>query len=106
MSQLSSALGQEKTNTLITAFLTETDEAIATIADGLAHQAVDKALGGRIHHAAGSSALIGAEKLRDALVALEDRVAQGAALDNDDGTTLQQIWRATREELHRHAHNH
>ena len=106
LSQLSSALGQEKTNTLITAFFTETDEAIATIADGLAHQAVDKALGGRIHHAAGSSALIGAEKLRDALVALEDRVAQGAALDHDDATTLQQIWRATREELHHHAHNH
>ncbi|WP_213686090.1 hypothetical protein [Roseicyclus sp.] len=50
--------------------------------------------------------MIGAEKLRDALVALEDRVAQGAALDQDDAATLQQIWRATREELHRHAQDH
>jgi hypothetical protein len=86
--------------------LTETGEAIAAIADGLAERAVDKALGGRIHHAAGSCALIGAVKLRDALVALEDQVAQGAALHQSDGATLQQIWRATREELHRHAQHH
>ena len=86
--------------------MTQTVEAVAAISEELAYQAVDKTLGGRIHHAAGSSALIGAEKLRDALVALEDRVAQGAALDQDDAATLQQIWRATREELHRHAQEH
>jgi hypothetical protein len=86
--------------------LAQTAEAVAAISKGLAQQVIDKVLGRRILHAAGSFALIGAVKLRDALVALEYHVAQGVALHQSDAATLQQIWRANREELHRHAQHH
>lgn len=104
--QLSATLGQEKTHWLVAAFLSETGASVAAITQGIAQKDQSQALGQRIHHAAGSCALIGAASLRKTLIALEDRVTMGAPLDGDDIATLQSIWAETSQALQRHAQPH
>ncbi|MBF9046419.1 response regulator [Rhodobacterales bacterium LSUCC0031] len=101
--QLAITLGKERTHQLVAAFLAETDASIGSITQAIAQNEENVSLGQRIHHAAGSCALIGASRLRETLIGLEDRVTQGAYLEDNDIAALHQIWDETSQALNMHA---
>ena len=97
--ELVEALGSEKIETIMTSFLDETGEAISLIAERLEAQDTADGLIEKIHHTAGSAALVGAEGLRTCLADLETKLASGAACDPSDGRSLGEIWSKTAPEL-------
>jgi len=96
---LACALGPEKTDRLIADVTAEMDAAIDRIVTSIADGTADEALRGRVHHAAGSAAVLGAEALRRALADLEERIAAGGALHHTAGPNLEAIWAETAAEL-------
>lgn len=103
LSELSDALGQARLADLIAEFIARTDAAVATIAARLDEGAVDKSLGPQVHDAAGASGMVGATALREALGALEGRIAAAAPVDATEAPALRATWKATREALRRAA---
>ena len=101
LKELSTALGPAKVSTLITSFVTEMEAGLIDITEGIARYPETEGLREKVHHAAGSSALLGAEALRTALVTLEnhlDGAEQEVALPvTPDG--LVDIWEKTAPEL-------
>nr|WP_239025453.1 PAS domain-containing hybrid sensor histidine kinase/response regulator [Roseibacterium persicicum] len=99
LDELAAALGPEKVRALVGAYLSETGAAIAAIVARLQTGAVDASLADAVHHAAGSSALFGAQALRGALAALEDRIRDGDAPDAQDASALAEVWTRTAQAL-------
>jgi PAS domain S-box-containing protein len=97
---LSEAIGPDRIAALIVEFASEMEDAIATIAGSVEQGRTDAALGAKVHHAAGSTALFGAEALREALASLEQRIERGEACDRGLGDVLRRTWADTRAELH------
>jgi HPt (histidine-containing phosphotransfer) domain-containing protein len=96
------ALGQDKIGDLIREFLTEMDEAIGTISGQVDAGDIDRSLRERVHKAAGSAALFGAEALHATLVAVQDRVDEGVACEAGQGAAMRRIWTKTSAELRQH----
>jgi CheY-like chemotaxis protein/HPt (histidine-containing phosphotransfer) domain-containing protein/anti-sigma regulatory factor (Ser/Thr protein kinase) len=94
-------LGPEKMKSLVGDFVSETDETIEAIAASCETGDVEPSLAPRAHKAAGSSALVGANALRELLVAIEDRIANGDKPNAQDGVALRRIWQQTRDDLQR-----
>ncbi len=89
--ELTSSLGSEKIQNLITEFLRECDEGISEIAEKISEGENGDELRKQVHHLAGSSAIVGAEALRAALVDVETNMVEGkitTALDSETVTTL------------------
>jgi PAS domain S-box-containing protein len=99
---LAEALGRERVMHIVGEFVTEMDAAVDAICAALDAGNVAASLAQEVHHAAGSSALVGAVALREVLASLEDRIARGDGVDGRDGTVLRQVWRETREDIARH----
>jgi len=99
LADLSDALGQARITTLIAEFIAETEAALEAIAHRVGHGDIAPDLAPQIHQLAGSSALVGAVALRETLVALEDRVAQGGVMEARDAPVLREVWQATRDAL-------
>lgn len=99
LTQLAEALGQQKIGTLIKDFVAEMEDAMATISTCIETGRIDAALEGKVHSAAGSSALFGAVVLREELISLEERLQAGAECDRALGAKLRETWSRTAREL-------
>jgi two-component system sensor histidine kinase/response regulator len=88
---LAEALGRERVMHIVGEFVTEMDAAVDAICAALDAGNVAASLAQEVHHAAGSSALVGAVALREVLASLEDRIARGDGVDGRDGTVLRQV---------------
>lgn len=102
LDSLTKALGHARVADLISQYRTEMEGAVTHISDALDSGAVDAALAEKVHHAAGSSAMVGAMTLRDALARLEDRITRGDAASPEEAAALQRIWARTRDALPPH----
>ncbi|MDU8913698.1 ATP-binding protein [Aestuariicoccus sp. MJ-SS9] len=96
---LAEALGPQKTAALVGDFLTEMTSAVETISAAIEAGATDEALREKVHHAAGSAAIVGAEAIRSLLAQIEDRLLSGKSCDGQHAHQLRETWRATVPEL-------
>ncbi|MFK7870997.1 MAG: ATP-binding protein [Roseobacter sp.] len=99
LGELIEALGSGKIETLVASFLDESGEAIATIAQWLEAEEAADGLLEKVHHTAGSAALLGAEVLRASLADLENRLAEGDVCNASDAKMLRDTWSKTAPEL-------
>jgi len=99
---LAVALGQDRIGDLIGDFLAEMDEAIGAISGQVDAGDVDRSLRERVHKAAGSAALFGAEALHATLVAVQDRIDDGMACEAGHGAAMRRIWTETSGALRQH----
>ena len=99
LEELAGAVGSERINALIDSFLAEMDETLTGCAARFEDESVRDGLRGRVHHAAGSAALLGAEVLHAALSELEAELMAGAADDRESHDRLRDIWAGTAAEL-------
>ncbi len=95
LAALADSLGPEKTAGLVSAFLAELGAAVEAIAYRFETGETVGTLREDVHHAAGSAALLGAERLRRDLVRLEELLAAGAHGRADDATRLRATWADT-----------
>ncbi|MEQ9259267.1 MAG: ATP-binding protein [Roseovarius sp.] len=99
LEELAGILGAARVGKLIESFLAEMDAAVADIAASLVSGHVEAGLRAKVHHAAGSAALLGAEALQGALADLETALAEGRMADAASRRSLDETWRATAPEL-------
>lgn len=92
---LAETLGREKTAALVDEFLSETTAAVQAIVRRLGAAETAESLRADIHHAAGSAALLGAERLRGELARLEERLKVGASCGAEEAGRLDAAWRET-----------
>lgn len=97
--ELAGALGAEKIDALVKSFLDETGAAIEDIAKHIGAGDITEGLQEKIHHIAGSAALLGAEVLRTLLVELENQLVDAQTIDPSDAETLTEVWAVTVPEL-------
>jgi PAS domain S-box-containing protein len=100
LAELGDALGATRIAELIHAFVSETDAAIEAIAARVEQGETDDALSRQAHHTAGSSALVGAVGLSEALRSIEGRIAEGGRIEVAEATAVREIWKATRDAFH------
>ena len=102
LSDLVNALGAEKISRLVQDFSDEMGETLVSL-DKCARSGEPKPeMRDKIHYAAGSSALLGAEALRLTLAKLEAQLAEGFVCDPASSDKLKKIWSVTAMELEAH----
>ena len=92
---LAETLGPEKTAALVAEFLSETSAAVDAIVRRLGAGEAGGALQADVHHAAGSAALLGAERLRAELAGIEERLGGGSTGTPGDAERLAAAWSET-----------
>lgn len=102
LDDLAETLGRDRLDALLDDFLDETEAAVADIAARLDAPPHDSDLADRIHHAAGSSALIGATDLRTELATLETALRGGHPVAEGSAARLRAVWAATTAAIARH----
>jgi len=99
LNELAGTLGEEKTSALIQNFLSEMENDVARIIAEIDSGQMRQELRGKVHHAAGSAALLGAKSLHAALSGLETQLhdlESGNTISSDELTST---WAETVEHL-------
>ncbi len=103
LNELASTLGEEKTSALIEKFLSEMENDVARIIAEIDGGQVPQDLRSKVHHAAGSAALLGAKSLHATLAGLETQLHDLESGDTISSNELASTWAETVEHLEKRA---
>ncbi|MEP4770011.1 MAG: ATP-binding protein, partial [Roseibium sp.] len=99
LNELVGTLGAEKTKTMMSSFLSEMEIDISQIISLIDTGQFPESLREKVHHAAGSAAMLGAKSLHAALCNLETKLRELESDNEISGDDLKSIWAKTAREL-------
>jgi CheY-like chemotaxis protein len=99
LNELAGTLGAEKTKTMMSDFLSEMENDISQIIAQIDAGQFPQTLRKKVHHAAGSAAMLGAKSLHAALCNLETQLHEFEGDSEISGDDLKSIWAKTARAL-------